>query len=214
MLVDAPSQRSPAPARGTLDAAQGRLAREPRRKPHHPARRRDGRTKHLGKVSHQLLKGLAEAFCHFDEYQLAKYDRRQNKAVTMRDVLLLAHPKPKDEAQALLPAGKPEERPVRQVPDAEFLHPPERSGTLLFSRVPIKALRVEKPACNDVQRRRVHPERPVQFGTHIDFPGHFIRGAQLSESFGVENGVWPLCVVDITPKVAKDPIPPSTPITS
>ena len=58
--------------------------------------------KHLGKVSHQLLKGLAEAFCHFDEYQLAKYDRRQNKAVTMRDVLLLAHPKPKDEAQALL----------------------------------------------------------------------------------------------------------------
>ena len=58
--------------------------------------------KHLGKVSHQLLKGLAEAFNKFDEYQLAKYDRRQNKAVTMRDVLLLAHPKPKDEAQALL----------------------------------------------------------------------------------------------------------------
>ena len=58
--------------------------------------------KHLGKVSHQLLKGLAEAFCHFDEYQLAKYDRRKNKVVTMRDVLLLAHPRPKDEAQALL----------------------------------------------------------------------------------------------------------------
>ena len=58
--------------------------------------------KHLGKVSHQLLKGLAEAFNKFDEYQLAKYGRRWNKAVTMRDVLLLAHPKPKDEAQALL----------------------------------------------------------------------------------------------------------------
>ena len=58
--------------------------------------------KHLDKVSHQLLKGLAEAFNKFDEYQLAKYDRRKNKVVTMRDVLLLAHPKPKDEAQALL----------------------------------------------------------------------------------------------------------------
>ena len=57
-------------------------------------------TKHLDKVSHQLLKGLAEAFNHFDEYQLAKYDRRKNKVVTMRDVLLLAHPKPKDKAQA------------------------------------------------------------------------------------------------------------------
>ena len=59
-------------------------------------------TKHLDKVSHQLLKGLGEAFNHFDEYQLAKYDRRKNKVVTMRDVLLLAHPKPKDEAQAQL----------------------------------------------------------------------------------------------------------------
>ena len=45
---------------------------------------------------------------------------------------------------------------------------------------------------------------PGQFGTHIDFPGHFIRGAALSEGFGVEKGVWPLCVVDITDKVAAD----------
>ena len=45
---------------------------------------------------------------------------------------------------------------------------------------------------------------PGQFGTHIDFPGHFIRGAALSEGFGVEKGVWPLCVVDITDKVAVD----------
>lgn len=58
--------------------------------------------KHLDKVSHQLLKGLADAFGKFDEYQLAKYDRRKDKAVTMRDVLLLAHPKPKDESQAML----------------------------------------------------------------------------------------------------------------
>ena len=46
---------------------------------------------------------------------------------------------------------------------------------------------------------------PGQFGTHIDFPGHFIRGAARSESFGVRDGVFPLCVVDITKKVAADP---------
>lgn len=45
---------------------------------------------------------------------------------------------------------------------------------------------------------------PGQFGTHIDFPGHFVRGAALSEKYGVENGVFPLCVVDVTAKVAKD----------
>ncbi len=45
---------------------------------------------------------------------------------------------------------------------------------------------------------------PGQFGTHIDFPGHFIRGAALSEAYGVERGVWPLCVIDITDKVARD----------
>ena len=45
---------------------------------------------------------------------------------------------------------------------------------------------------------------PGQFGTHIDFPGHFIRGAALSEGFGVEKGVWPLCVIDVTDKVASD----------
>ena len=45
---------------------------------------------------------------------------------------------------------------------------------------------------------------PGQFGTHIDFPGHFVKGAPLSESFGVMDGVFPLCVVDITEKVAED----------
>ena len=45
---------------------------------------------------------------------------------------------------------------------------------------------------------------PGQFGTHIDFPGHFVKGAPLSEAFGVEKGVWPLCVIDITDKVAAD----------
>ena len=46
---------------------------------------------------------------------------------------------------------------------------------------------------------------PGQFGTHIDFPGHFIKGAPLSESYGVERMAYPLCVVDITDKVAADP---------
>lgn len=46
---------------------------------------------------------------------------------------------------------------------------------------------------------------PGQFGTHIDFPGHFAHDGKLSEDFGVENGVFPLCVIDLTEKVAEDP---------
>ena len=46
---------------------------------------------------------------------------------------------------------------------------------------------------------------PGQFGTHIDFPGHFVQGAPLSECFGVKNSVYPLCVVDVTEKVKADP---------
>ena len=45
---------------------------------------------------------------------------------------------------------------------------------------------------------------PGQFGTHIDFPGHFIKGAALSDAFGVRDAVFPLCVIDITEKVAAD----------
>ena len=46
---------------------------------------------------------------------------------------------------------------------------------------------------------------PGQFGTHIDFPGHFIHDGVLSEAFGVRDGIFPLCVIDLTPKVAEDP---------
>lgn len=46
---------------------------------------------------------------------------------------------------------------------------------------------------------------PGQFGTHIDFPGHFIKDAPLSEQYGVQNSMFPLCVIDITAKVAQDP---------
>jgi kynurenine formamidase len=45
---------------------------------------------------------------------------------------------------------------------------------------------------------------PGQFGTHIDFPGHFIKGAPLSEVYGLDHMVYPLCVIDITGKVAQD----------
>ena len=45
---------------------------------------------------------------------------------------------------------------------------------------------------------------PGQFGTHIDFPGHFAHDGARSESFGVRDAVFPLCVIDITDKVAAD----------
>ena len=46
---------------------------------------------------------------------------------------------------------------------------------------------------------------PGQFGTHIDFPGHFAHDGALSEKFGVTDGVYPLCVIDLTEKVKADP---------
>ena len=53
----------------------------------------------LSGLSNQLRKGLAEAFNKFDEYQFAKYNRK-NRKVTLRDALALVHPKPKDDRQA------------------------------------------------------------------------------------------------------------------
>jgi 60 kDa SS-A/Ro ribonucleoprotein len=49
-------------------------------------------------LSAQVKKGLAAAFPKFDEYALAKYDR--GGPVKLRDVLFLAHAKPRDEEQA------------------------------------------------------------------------------------------------------------------
>lgn len=46
---------------------------------------------------------------------------------------------------------------------------------------------------------------PGQFGTHIDFPGHFKKGGSLSESVRADELVFPLVVIDITPQVAADP---------
>ena len=46
---------------------------------------------------------------------------------------------------------------------------------------------------------------PGQFGTHIDFPGHFVKGGDLSEKYSVKDLIFPLCVIDISQKVKEDP---------
>lgn len=51
-------------------------------------------------IANSLKKGLADAFCKFNEYQLAKYNR--DAAIKLRDVLFLTHAKPKNDEQAVL----------------------------------------------------------------------------------------------------------------
>jgi hypothetical protein len=48
----------------------------------------------------QMKKGLALSFKKFDEYQLAKYNRK--KTVKLLDVMRLIHPKPENDSQAQL----------------------------------------------------------------------------------------------------------------
>ena len=45
---------------------------------------------------------------------------------------------------------------------------------------------------------------PGQFGTHIDFPGHFAKGKDLSEKYDVNDLIFPLVVIDITEKVKEN----------
>ena len=45
---------------------------------------------------------------------------------------------------------------------------------------------------------------PGQFGTHVDFPGHFVHDGALSEAYGARQMIYPLCVIDITRQVAED----------
>lgn len=49
-------------------------------------------------MSHGMRRGIANSFKKFSEYSLAKYDN-PNKAVKLKDVLFLTHPKPKDKDQ-------------------------------------------------------------------------------------------------------------------
>lgn len=43
-------------------------------------------------IPKQLAKGIADSFHNFDEYQFAKYNR--DRAIKLRDVMFLVHPKP------------------------------------------------------------------------------------------------------------------------
>lgn len=53
------------------------------------------------KLSSQTKRGLALAFNKFNEYQFAKYNRLDKK-IKLRDALLVAHPKPKDDIQSVI----------------------------------------------------------------------------------------------------------------
>lgn len=47
---------------------------------------------------------------------------------------------------------------------------------------------------------------PGQYGTHIDFPAHFQKGGATAEAYTCKDAAFPLCVIDITDKVAKNPV--------
>ncbi len=49
-------------------------------------------------IPNSVKKGLADSFGKFDEYQLAKYNRKNT--IKLKDILCLAHPKAKDERQS------------------------------------------------------------------------------------------------------------------
>lgn len=51
-------------------------------------------------LPNSLKKGIADKFLTFDEYSLGKYNRK--KAVKLKDILCLTHPKPKDKEQETL----------------------------------------------------------------------------------------------------------------
>lgn len=63
------------------------------------ANRREGRKK-LASLAKQVQFGIAHAFNKFDEYQFAKYNRKQE--ITLKDALFLTHPRAKDENQQAL----------------------------------------------------------------------------------------------------------------
>ena len=51
-----------------------------------------------------------------------------------------------------------------------------------------------------IQRQTV----PGQFGTHIDFPGHFHVDGALAKDFGIDHAVLPLVVIDKHADVAEN----------
>lgn len=59
-----------------------------------------GNNSPTGSCPASLKRGLGDAFNNFNEYQFAKYNRKD--AVKLRDVLRIVHPKPKNEEQSTL----------------------------------------------------------------------------------------------------------------
>jgi kynurenine formamidase len=45
---------------------------------------------------------------------------------------------------------------------------------------------------------------PGQYGTHVDVPGHFVPGGRLLDAIDVTEFAYPLCVIDVHEKVAKN----------
>lgn len=75
-------------------------------------------------LSNPVKKGLAEAFSKFDEYSLAKYNRK-DKSVTLKDVAFLCHVKPWDGTVS----STIKERNYKNSKDTHFL-PRSKDSTL------------------------------------------------------------------------------------
>lgn len=45
---------------------------------------------------------------------------------------------------------------------------------------------------------------PGQFGTHIDYPAHFVENARVAGDFKIQDTVLPLVVIDLSKKVEKN----------
>lgn len=45
---------------------------------------------------------------------------------------------------------------------------------------------------------------PGQFGTHIDYPAHFVQGGRVLQDFSIRDMVLPLVVIDATPQVKEN----------
>ena len=57
----------------------------------------------------------------------------------------------------------------------------------------------------DVAPMKVHLFTfPGQYGTHVDVPGHFTAGMRLVDEIDVKEFAYPLCVIDVHEKVAKN----------
>ena len=94
------------------------------------------------------------------------------------------------QAHALLAAGQPQERSLRQVADSEFLHPSAGNLLLLLGWLPEEAFRVEVTARDDIQRSGVLPEGAVQLRAHetdlaLDVPDSLASAAGTAEEFDV-----------------------------